>query len=117
MQSFLIDPAEQRVSVVRIDDGLPGIRRLNGFDCIDADETDSKGVTAVECQAHGLRQKQRCRAHAEATVRVFTSMMSDCPRPKSPLDHETDQKGADCGSGSPVHALDMQTFYKPMMST
>lgn len=64
MQAFLIDPAEQRVSVVRIDDGLPGIRRLIGFDSIDPDETDSNGVTAVECLAHGLRQERRCRAHA-----------------------------------------------------
>jgi hypothetical protein len=43
MQAFLIDPAERLVSLVEIDDGLQGVRRLIGFDSIDADEIDASG--------------------------------------------------------------------------
>jgi hypothetical protein len=43
MQAFLIDPAAKLISPVEIDDGLQGVRRLIGFDSIDADEIDDKG--------------------------------------------------------------------------
>lgn len=43
MQAFLIDPADQSVRPVDLDDGLQGLRRLIGFDSLDADEIDATG--------------------------------------------------------------------------
>ena len=43
MQVFVIDPATQRIDAVDIDDGLDGVRRLVGYDSVDADEIDANG--------------------------------------------------------------------------
>jgi len=43
MQVFLIDAFEKTVSAIQLEDELQGIRRLVGFDSVDADEIDDNG--------------------------------------------------------------------------
>lgn len=43
MQVFLIDPKARTVSAVEVDDGLEGIRRLIGYDSVEADEVGDQG--------------------------------------------------------------------------
>jgi hypothetical protein len=61
MQAFLIDPADQSVSLVEIDDGLQGVRRLIGFDGLDADEIDDSGDRLYFDEACFIREKAGAR--------------------------------------------------------
>jgi hypothetical protein len=61
MQVFLIDPGEQRINAVEIDDGLQGIRRLIGFDSVDADEIDSNGDRLYFDESCFIRQQPDAR--------------------------------------------------------
>lgn len=43
MHAYLIDPSNQQILAVDIDGGLADIRKLIGFDSVDADEIDAAG--------------------------------------------------------------------------
>lgn len=43
MQVFLIDPKARSISAVDLDDGLEGIRRLIGYESVEADEVGDDG--------------------------------------------------------------------------
>jgi hypothetical protein len=58
MQAFLIDPAEKQISVVEIDDGLQGVRRLIGFDSIDADEIGDEGDRLYFDESCFIRERE-----------------------------------------------------------
>ena len=57
MKVFLIDPTEQRISAVEIDDPMPGLRRLIGFDSLDSDEIDDSGDRLFFDEACFIRQQ------------------------------------------------------------
>jgi len=56
MKAYLIDPAQRTVTAVDVDDGLQGVRRLIGFDSVDADEIDANGDRVYFDEACFIRQ-------------------------------------------------------------
>ena len=57
MKVFLIDPTEQRISAIEIDDPMPDLQRLIGFDSLDSDEIDGSGDRLFFDEACFIRQQ------------------------------------------------------------